>query len=49
MRRKISSPAIVIYPKATMAQAGLSTIIEDLNDLYLSSGKKKARDDSDLL
>jgi hypothetical protein len=32
-----------------MAQTGLTPILEDFNDLNLSSSKKTAKDDSDLL
>jgi hypothetical protein len=49
VRRKISSPAIVVHPKATMAKIGLTPVMESFDDLKIFSSDKKYKDDFGLI
>jgi len=48
LRRQLSSPDIIKYPKVVIKEFRLTPIIEDLNDLKLASSEKKVKDDFNL-
>jgi hypothetical protein len=46
--RRLSTPDIIKHPKVVINELRLTPIIEDLNELRLTSSEKKAKDDFNL-